>query len=185
MNRRMRDKVDAGGTAFESTNVSAGNESNAIYSTGISARVSPEKWKPGLEEMALELKRARAFGFTAREIDDTRKQLISGAERAVQTEASIEARAMMGRINSNVGQHEPTMSPTQRLDLLKQVLPTITKAEVDARFAKEFDPTTVAFIVRLPRPPTCPPSPSCSTSASRPWPSSPPPKKRSPTPRPS
>ena len=149
-NRRMRDRVDAGGTSFESVSVSSGNESNAIYSAEVSATVSPDKWKAGLDEMAMEVQRARAFGFTTREIDDAKRQIVSGAERAVETEGTMEARGLIARLNSDVGDGEPSVSPKQRLDLVKQLLPTITKEEIDARFAKEFDFKAAAYIAVLP-----------------------------------
>src|SRR5262249_45734152 len=81
---------------------------------------------------------------------DVRKSMMSGAERAVETESTIPAGGMMGRINGAVTTGAPIMSAQQRLDLLKQVLPTITADEVAKRFAKEFDPTNAAFIAVLP-----------------------------------
>lgn len=150
MNRRMRNKVDAGGTAFESLGVSSGNSSHAIYTTELSASVTPDKWKEGLEQGALELQRARAYGFTSREIDDGKKQMMAGAERSVETESTADAAAIMRRINSGVGSGEPVMSPSQRLAILTDLLPTITTEEVNARFAREFDPKAVAFIAVLP-----------------------------------
>jgi len=149
-NRRIRDRVSAGGTSYESASVSSGNESKAIHQVELSASVAPEEWKAGLAEAALELQRARAFGFSSREIDDAKKQIISGAERAVETEGTMEARGLIGRINSAVGEGEPIVSPTQRLELVNKLLPTITKEEIDARFAKEFDFKAVAFIAVLP-----------------------------------
>jgi zinc protease len=148
--RRMRNKIDTNAISCESLGVSSGNDSNAIYTTEVSASVAPDKWQQGLQDMATELQRARAFGFTPREIEDAKKAIIAGAERAVETEATAEAATVLRRINSNVGSGEPTMSPQQRLDLLRRLLPEIEKPAIDARFAKEFEPTAVAFIAVLP-----------------------------------
>ena len=41
-----------------------------------------------LNELALELQRARTFGFTERELDDVKKAMMSGAERSVRTARS-------------------------------------------------------------------------------------------------
>lgn len=150
MNRRLDDKASKGGTNFLNAGVSMGNDSRTLYTAEASARAAQGKWKPALEELALELQRAREFGFTPREIDDARKQMMSGAERAVETEATTPAQTLIGRLNGDVADGEPSMSPDQRLTLLRQVLPTIQTEEINARFAAEFDPKAVAFIATLP-----------------------------------
>lgn len=150
VNRRFDDKVAQGGMSYLSANVSQGNSSGAIYTAEVSARAEGAKWRPALEEAALEMQRARAFGFTAREIEDAKKELLSNAERAVETEASVAASALMGRINGAVASGEPIMSPAQRLALLRKILPTITVEETSKRFATEFDPKAVAFTAVLP-----------------------------------
>jgi zinc protease len=150
MNRRLSEKVAKGGTSFLSASVGLGNEASALYAAEISGSAAPGQWHAALEQIALELQRARAFGFTARELDDVRKELISGAERAVKTEATTPAQGLIRRINGNVAQGEPTLAPSQRLALLNKHLPTITTDEVAARFAREFDPKAVAFVAVLP-----------------------------------
>lgn len=156
LNRRLSDKVSAGGTSYLNARVSTGNDSNAIYTAEISGRAAPGKWKETLNEIALELQRARAFGFSAREIEDAKKEMMSGAERAVQTEATSTSASLIARINGSVAQAEPTMSPQQHLDVLKQTLPGITPEEVGAKFAAEFEPKAVAFIATLPTGPSVP-----------------------------
>jgi len=156
MNRRMRDRVDAGGTAFQTMSVSAGNESGAIYTAEASVSATPEQWRAALDEMALELQRAREFGFSEREIADAKKQIMSGAERAVETDSTMEARGLIARINADLGDGEPTVSPAQRLELVQKLLPTITKNDIDARFAREFDPAAVAFVAVMPSGPGVP-----------------------------
>lgn len=150
MNRRMETKAAAGGTSYLGGRVSSGNETNMMYSVDVSARATAGNWKPALQELAMELQRARAFGFTSHELDAVKKQAISGAERSVETESTAPASSYITRMNASVTSGEPMMSPQQRLDLLKQLLPGITLEEVAKGFAKEFDPKGVAFIAVLP-----------------------------------
>ncbi|HNU44429.1 MAG TPA: insulinase family protein [Phycisphaerae bacterium] len=150
MNRRLSDKVARGGTSYLNARVGTGNESNAIYTAEMSASAAPGKWRPALEEIALELQRGRAFGFMARELDDAKTQIMTGAERAVETEETQLAATLLRRINGDVTSGEPTMSPQQRLDLLRQLLPTISLEEASKRFADEFDTRAVAFVAVLP-----------------------------------
>ncbi len=156
MNRRLSDKVSAGGTSYLNARVTMGNDSNAIYTAEMSGRANPGKWKETLSEIAMELQRGRVFGFTSRELDDIRKELISGAERAAETEATRPAQAVISGMNSDVASGEPMMSASQNLALLRQLLPTITPEEVSKRFAQEFDPKAVAFVATMPAGPGVP-----------------------------
>lgn len=156
MNRRLSDKVAKGGTSYMNASVSSGTDSNAIYSAEISGRAQPGKWKEAMEEIALELQRARAFGFSAREIEDARKELVSGAERAVETEATRPAQFVISRLNGAVASGETPMSAQQNLEILSMLLPTVTDAEVSSRFGKEFDMSVVSFGAILPSGPDVP-----------------------------
>ena len=149
-NDRMGDKTATGKMPWMSARVSEGNMAGAIHTAEVSTRANPGKWRDALGAVAMELQRARTFGFSQREVDDVKKQMISGAERAVETETTTPAQAIISRINGNVATGEPTMSPTQRLELLKQLLPSITADEVKKRFAEVYEPVNVAFIATLP-----------------------------------
>lgn len=149
MNRRLTDKNAKGGTSYLNARVSLGGDT-LTYDATISGSAKPGQWKATLSELALELQRARAFGFTAREIDDAKKELIAGAERAVETEPTTPAQGIISGMNAAVTAGEPIMSPSQRLQLYRDLLPSITTDEASKRFAAEFDPTAVAFIAVLP-----------------------------------
>jgi zinc protease len=149
-NRRMGDKVAKGGTSYQNISASTGTDSRVIYTAEVSARAPGEKWKDALKDMALELRRAQVFGFTQREIDDVNKELISGAERAVETESTVPAQQMIARINNDLAAGEPTMSASQRVEFFKKLLPSITPEEVAKQFATDTDTKTVAFVAVLP-----------------------------------
>lgn len=156
MNRRLEAKVAAGGTSYQNARVSTSNDVGMIYTADLTARAAEGKWKEALEEVSLELQRARKYGFSEREIEDARKQLISGAERAVETADTIPAQAVLGRMNNDVTSREPIMAPSDELAHLRKILPTISLEEVAKRFATEFDPSTVSFTATLPTSPSVP-----------------------------
>ena len=149
-NRRLGDKASRGGTGWQNARVSSGTQANIMHSASVSTGAAPGRWRSALSEIALELQRARTFGFTSREIDDAKGQRVSAAERAVEPEASQQAQTLISRINSAVATGEPILSPRQRLELLGKLLPTITVEQVSRRFAQEFDPRAVAFVAVLP-----------------------------------
>ncbi|MFO0787135.1 MAG: insulinase family protein [Phycisphaerales bacterium] len=155
-NRRLSDKVAQGSTSYLGGRASMGNQGNVIYTAELTGNAKPGKWKEALQELALEMQRAKTFGFFAREIEDVKKEMIASAERAVETESTIPMSALITRMNGAVTSGEPVLSPSQRLDLLKRLLPTIKEEEVEKRFAKEFDTKAVAFIATLPSGPGVP-----------------------------
>lgn len=150
MNRRFSDKVAAGGAPYLSARVGTSNLNGVVYSASLNARASRGNWNKALDGAALELQRARKFGFTQTELDDQKKEIISSAEWAVSTEPTSTQGALVARINAGVNSEEPILSAAQRLELLQRVLPTITPQEVSERFAREFDFTTAAFVATLP-----------------------------------
>ncbi len=149
-NRRIAAEQAKRKTPYLSASASAQDLANAINFATISATGEPGKWKEMLAEAGVELQRARVHGFTEREIADARNALISQAEEGVQREATLPARAMLGRINGAVAAEEAPMSAGQRLDLYRALLPGITPAEVSAAFAENFDPANALFIAELP-----------------------------------
>lgn len=150
LNRRLERKVEAGGTSYQSGRVSAGNEGNLLYSADVTGRAAPGKWKAALAELALEVQRARAFGFTDRELEAVRAQMLSGAERAVETEATVPAGTLVRGLNAAVTAGEPVLSAAQTLELLGKLLPSIKGEEVAKRFAREFDFASAVFVAVLP-----------------------------------
>jgi zinc protease len=149
-NRRIAAEQAKRKTPYLSASASAQDLANAVSFATITAVGEPGKWKEMLAEAGVELQRARIHGFTEREIADARNALISQAEEGVQREATLPARAMLGRINGAVAAEEAPMSSGQRLDLYRALLPGITPAEVSAAFAANFDPANALFIAELP-----------------------------------
>lgn len=158
MNRRLRDGADRGGGQgpYLSGRVTSGDQAGAVHSTELSARAKPEQWQAALEAVALELQRARVHGFSDEEVDRVKQELLSNAERAVEVEDTTPASSMMNRINGRLAADEPILSPQQRLDLLKRLLPEITPPLASSLFAAEFDFDLAAFVVVMPSNATLP-----------------------------
>lgn len=147
---RISDKIAAGVVSYTTIGASSRNDPDTFRETEISVSCQPGKWKQALVEMGTEVQRARLHGFTDREVEDVKKDIISGAERAVETEASTTSQGFVQRMNGAVVSREPILSPKQRLDLLNKLLPTITVEEISKRFAKTFEMKNCLFVAVLP-----------------------------------
>jgi len=149
-NLRMTDKVSAGGTSYQRLSAQMSDQPYAMRQCGVEASCEPAKWKDALKDAALELQRARQFGFTERELNNVKKRILSSAERAVQTESTTPSKGILGGIIRDIGVETVTMSAEQELKLMQELLPSITLAEVSSHFAKEMEPRNCAFVAILP-----------------------------------
>ena len=149
-NRRIGAKLSKGGTSYLSAGASASNLFNAAFAKTIGIDGKPENWKPMLTEVGTELQRARLHGFTAREVDDVKKELIASAERYVEQELTVPGQFVIRQINGALVSGDTIMGAKNELALYKQLLPTISPSEVSEEFARDFDTTNVTFVAQLP-----------------------------------
>ena len=150
-NRRARAKVDAGAVKFRGANASVNDDYfGAARLASADALGEPGDWRAMLDDLAREVQRARRFGFSQREIEDARKELLTQATNAATRESTMPSPMMARFIVRAVNRGEPVMSARQRADLLAELLPTITASEVSARFARDFDTDRVTLAVTVP-----------------------------------
>ncbi len=76
-NRRLEDKIAAGGSA-SCARAAAGDAGRVYRGWDVGGDAAPGVWKAALEELALELQRARQHGFTERELADVKKAPAGG-----------------------------------------------------------------------------------------------------------
>lgn len=148
--RRFEERINKGQASY----LRAGASTMNFFNDGLlvfgSASGKPEKWENMLEEMVMEVSRARAFGFTAREFELAKSELLADARRSVKTEPTRNARSVVGAITRSVNDREPVMSAQQELDLIERQLPTIDLEEVSGVFKSHFMPGTYAYVVEMP-----------------------------------
>lgn len=149
-NRRIGAKLAKGGASYTSASGGVTGLFNTATVAQASADGEPSKWKEMLAELGADVQRARLHGFTPRELEDVKAQLLSSAEEAVERESTAPARALIGEMNNSVASGDALMGAKQELEMLKRVLPTITPEEVSASFAHYFDPSDVVFVLQAP-----------------------------------
>ena len=148
--RRCEERVQKGEASYLSAGANVHNMFNeALFATG-TARGEPEEWADMLEELIMEVHRAHEYGFTQRELELAKKEILADAERAVETEPTRNARGMVFGIMSAVNAKEPVLSARQELDLHREILPTVDLAEVNRTFRDHFKPGTYAYVVQMP-----------------------------------
>jgi len=90
----------------------------------------------GLEAILQENQRVLQHGFLESEMDRAKLTLLKGAERGVKEADKTESRALVMRYIYNFLKDNPIPSAQQRLDLYKDLLPTISIDEINQLPAK-------------------------------------------------
>lgn len=149
--RRLQQKVSQGKVSFQSGGAQISDLFGAGRLTAIIAHGDADKWKQMLTDSATELRRATLHGFTDQELGDARKEMQSNVERAVETEAGRSDSAVLGEIDQAVENGDTITSSQQDLEITKAILPQITLAEVNGRFAALFDSEKpLSFVLQAP-----------------------------------
>ncbi len=151
--RRCDNRVKRGQASFRSAGSSASLLYREALSVSASASGEPADWAKMLEELIVEVGRAREYGFDEEEIELVRKEVIASSERAVRTESTLNARTLLDLMVNAVNDEIPVLSAQQRLDLVRELLPSITAAEVSGTFQRLFTPGAFAYVVMLPEKP--------------------------------
>jgi zinc protease len=150
-NRRLQQRVLEGKASFHGAGASTDDLFHAARLSMASAHGEPASWKAMLTELATELRRANLHGFTDQELADAKKALIAEAERALETEPTEPARAILASMNESVASGEPLLSAQQSLDLTRELVPGLSAKECSERFAALFDTSKPAtFHLQLP-----------------------------------
>jgi len=148
--RRYRERVDKGEASYRSARASVRDFYHDAMLVSANANGEPADWSRMLAELVAEVNRVREHGFTQRELDLARKEILADAERSRRTEPTTAARRVLYQMLSAVNNHEPALSARQELDLYRKLLPTVQLAEVNEAISQHFEPGTFAYVIQMP-----------------------------------
>lgn len=150
MNRRMEQRIREGTAPYQSAGARSSRFFTVARRFGAEIEADPKTWGEALQGLLMDLQQARVHGFTDREFARARTAMLADAERDALTEATRDARSLIGEMNWARAVQEVPMAAAQELDVMKQLLPEISLAEVITTFARRFDPMTKAYVLTLP-----------------------------------
>jgi zinc protease len=151
MGRRFSDQIKKGHASYREAGAQVMNFFNDAMLVNASAVGEPRDWEKMLDELVLEINRAREYGFLKGEFELCKTELVSQAEDAVRKESTRDAQRIVREILQGVNDHEPILSAQQHLDVLKKLLPTVKLEEVSAAFKEHFKPGTFAYVLTMPK----------------------------------
>ncbi|MDX2131157.1 MAG: insulinase family protein [Planctomycetota bacterium] len=155
-NTRLRNLVSDGAASFRGGFAGVSQSGRIIRSVQASVNGAPERWRDMLTDLLAEVQRARLHGFSLREIELARRDVLSTFERQASQEGTIPASGHLARINARLASGDTIMAASQELALARDLLPSITPEECSAWFARTFEPDAVMFAAQMPAGPHAP-----------------------------
>jgi zinc protease len=149
-NRRLQKKINEGEMDILGSAAFVTDLFGAMRVSWIQAFGRPDTWRSQMQELTREFKRARVHGFSSREIEDARRAAIASAERAAEQEPTLPASAILGSLNAQVASGDTVLSAEQRLDMTRDMVPTITDDEVNDWFVRLYDDEKVMVAITIP-----------------------------------
>jgi zinc protease len=117
---------------FLSAGVDGGSLGPQVETFSVSVRAIDGRLAEALTAMMMEVRRVRQFGFTAPELDRTKRSLLAVYERAYSERDKSESGSFAQEYVNYALEEEPTPGVDYEYHLVQQVMPTITLDEVTA-----------------------------------------------------
>ena len=150
VNRRIEQRIREGTAPYQRANVRQGVFLGTTEQLNASAEAAPASWAETLTALITDVQRARLHGFADQELAMAKRATLASAEHTAQTESTQDALVFIRAMNRAVSLGEQPLSAAQQVELLRQLLPGITSAEVAAIFAANFAPEHRAYVLSLP-----------------------------------
>jgi zinc protease len=149
MNRRYSERQRRGEATYQTAAAAIQGFVGRSAMAVATASCRPDDWEKALTELVEELTRARAHGFTQRELDLVRRELLAEAERDVRTEPTVNANSIVRRISFAIDAEEPVLSAEQHLEVTRELLPQITPDELARAFNENFVPSRWTVVLKV------------------------------------
>jgi zinc protease len=150
VNRRIEQRIREGTAPYQRASVSQGVFLGTTEQLNVSAEAAPAAWTEALTALLTDVQRARLHGFTDQELEIAKRATLATAEHMAQTEATQDALIFIRAMHRAISLRERPLSAAQEVELLRQLLPGITRAEIAATFAANFVPEHRAYVLSLP-----------------------------------
>ena len=132
LNNRFSELIKRGGTPLAFAGANYGSFVRTKNSFSSVALVSEKNIEEGVKLLLIENERVNRYGFTQRELDLQKPALLKNYETGYKERDKTESRDVIGEMVRNFLEKEPMPGATYEYEFAKQVLPTITLAEVNA-----------------------------------------------------
>ncbi len=147
LGRRLAPMANAEDPPFRSAGLSTGDVLDAVDIAGGSVTVTPESWKPGLQTLEQEWRRALLHGFTKDEVDRQIEALRTAQKNQVEREKTRTTGALMSGLLSSIQNETVFATPASGLARFEGWARKATPAMVNEVFRKWMTPKNPLFFI--------------------------------------
>ena len=135
INNRLNIVVSREGSPLTSARMYSGTFLERFGYATLTGTAEAGKWEEALALLNTTLRQALESGFTRRELERVRKEILAELEKQVQTAGSRDSRELAGQIIEKLNSNEVILSPRQDLALFGPVIENLSLAEVNKVFS--------------------------------------------------
>jgi len=140
INYRLDEMLDHPDTPFTSASMHAGNYLNYVQAAEIRADCPPGKWKPTIESLEQNLRKALTYGFTKNEVERAKKELKAELNRRIKSAATRESSHLARQIISSLNSRRVFQSPSQKKKILAPMIEAADAESIHAALKKDWSP---------------------------------------------
>lgn len=149
ISRRLDARAFRGESAYSASGAAIGEVFGAARLAQIVATGEPARWREMLDDLTLDVERARRFGFLESEVALARDAAIAEARAIARVEQTLPASQLVAMLTEQILAREPLVSAAQNLALVERFIGAIDAEEASRRFASLFAPDRVVTLVEL------------------------------------
>lgn len=147
---RISELMQKGDPPFINAGIGFGGLVRGYNSYGITAIAKPNQEDIALEAVLTENEKIKRFGFTESELERVKTNMLVGLESAYKEKDKTNNESYIREMQSNFLENEPIVDFEYYYEFAKQVIPTITVAEVSAKAREWNTPKNRVMIISGP-----------------------------------
>lgn len=147
---RISELMQKGDPPFINAGIGFGGLVRGYNSYGITAIAKPNQEDVALEAVLTENEKIKRFGFTESELERVKTNMLVGLESAYKEKDKTNNESYIREMQSNFLENEPIVDFEYYYEFAKQVIPTITVAEVSAKSREWNTPKNRVMIISGP-----------------------------------
>lgn len=147
---RINELMQKGDPPFINAGIGFGGLVRGYNSYNITAIAKPNQEDTALEAVLIENEKIKRFGFTESELERVKTNMLVGLESAYKEKDKTNNESYIREMQSNFLENEPIVDFDYYYEFAKQVIPTITVAEVSAKAQEGNTPKNRVMIISGP-----------------------------------
>lgn len=147
---RISELMQKGDPPFINAGIGFGGLVRGYNSYGVTAIAKPNQEDVALEAVLTENEKIKRFGFTESELERVKTNMLVGLESAYKEKDKTNNESYIREMQSNFLENEPIVDFEYYYEFAKQVIPTITVAEVSAKAREWNTPKNRVMIISGP-----------------------------------